>query len=254
MKKTEANLPIFMQDQKTREILRDASSCIPDKARAYIVGGAIRNSVYYRLFKEKMPQRDYDLLFIGDRNLFIRNLLNHGFVYGHMRRKSEVVLKKKKIPKPRIDILTDYVFLDIHISTEKNVIKNLKHESNFTINGFAILLKDADSEEWYEQIIALPRALQDLKNKKLRVNAIKHPAGLFACLRFMSIGFKPPSKKEVKDLLLALGKLGKYKYERNIKKTLTYVGGENRAKQLAKKIGINKDIFDFKVIKSLGKE
>lgn len=97
----------------------------------------------------------------------------------------------------------------------------------------------------------MPRAFKDLKNKQIYVGIIAHPANLFACLRFMSKGFKKPSKKEIKALLKALGKLEKWRYEKNVKKVFDYVGGEKAARKLVKSLGIKKDLFNFKTIEEL---
>ena len=248
MQKNHRDLPVFMHDDKTREILNEAISCIPAGTQAYIVGGAARNSVYYKFFKKKLPSRDYDLLLIGDKNLFIKNLKKYGFSYGHTRKKHEITMKKKLISHPKE--LKDYVYLDIHLSSEKSILKNLKQQSSFTINGFALSLRDINSQEWYDKIIALPAALHDIKNKQLRVNVIAHPGNLFACLRFMSLGFKPPSSKEISMLHHSLRKLEKYRFDKNVQKAYRYVGGERRARKLAKDIGITEDIFDFETVRS----
>lgn len=242
------DLPVFMYAAKTYEILKQAASAVPKGGKAYIVGGVVRNALYYRFFRKKLPQRDYDIVFIGSKERFIKNLRSQGFSYEHMRRKHEVSLKKKKVDKPKR--LSDYVVLDIHFS-KKSIIKNLKDHAGFTINGFALSLKDIASKNWYGKIISLPGALGDLKKRKLRVNVISHPADLFACIRFVSKGFKAPSKEEVKALLKNLGKLEKWRYERNVEKVFDYVGGEKKARKLVKKLGIKQDIFDFRIIKGL---
>lgn len=241
-------LPVFMQDPKTFEILKDVKSAIPKNTKAYLVGGAVRNALYFKLFNEKLPQRDYDVLLIGDKGGFVKNLRSFGFVYGLIKRKHEITLKKKRVPKPKHKF-DDYLFLDIHISGERNILKNLRDNSNFTINGFALSLKDITSGSWHRKIVSLPNSLKDLKDKRLRVNAIAHPAELFACLRFMSRGFKPPSQKEVKGLLTALSSLEKWRFEKNVKKLFDYVNGRGEARKLAKKLGIEKDIFDFRTVK-----
>ncbi len=239
-----------MQDPKTFEIFKAAKLAIPKKTKVYLVGGAVRNALYFKFFNKKLPQRDYDILLVGDKVKFIKNLRAGGFIYGFIKRKHEVTLKKKKIPRPRHEF-DDYVFLDIHLTDEKSILKNLKDNSNFTINEFALSLREIDAKNWHEKVISLPGAMRDLKTKKLRVNVIVHPANLFACLRFMSKGFKPPSKKEIKELLIALGSLEKWRYKRNIKKLFDYVGGENNAKKLVKKLGIKENVFDFDIIKKL---
>lgn len=85
-----------MQDPKTSKILSEVISKIPKENKIYIVGRAIRNAVFYKLFKKKMPQRDHDLLFIGKKEKFIKNLRAIGFSYGSLRRKNEFTLKKKE--------------------------------------------------------------------------------------------------------------------------------------------------------------
>lgn len=244
-------LPIFMHDSKNFEILKDAKFAIPKNAKAYLVGGAPRNALYFKLFNKKLPERDYDILFVGNKDNFVKNLRSRGFVYGEIKRKNEIVLKKKKIPKPNRKSFSDYVYLDIHFSDENSVLKNLKENANFTINGFALSLKDVDSENWHKKIISLPNAMKDLENRKLHINIISHPANLFACLRFMSKGFKKPSKEDIKKLLFSLKKLEKYKFKRNVNKVFDYVGGEKEARKLAKRLGIKKDIFNFKIIEKL---
>lgn len=244
------NLPVFMQDCKTSEILKLASAVIPKNTRAYIVGGAVRNAIYFELFHKRLPQRDYDLLVIGDGKQFVKNLRFVGFTYGLIRRKYDITLKKKKIDNPK-NQFKDYVILDIHFSEEKSVRKNLKKVSGFTINAFALPLQAVNSKDWRKKIICLSESINDLKKKKLRINVISHPAMLFACIRLMSKGFKKPQKEDVKRLLKALGKLEKWRYKRNIKKVFDYVSGEEKAKKIAKNLGIKENIFDFDIIKKL---
>ena len=40
------------------------------------------------------PAKDYDILIVGDFNRFIKNVRRHGFIYGKIRKKNDVVLKK----------------------------------------------------------------------------------------------------------------------------------------------------------------
>lgn len=239
-----------MQDSRTMEILKLASAVIPKNTRAYMVGGAVRNAIYFELFHKRLPQRDYDILVIGDGKQFVKNLRFVGFTYGFIRRKHNITLKKKRIDNPK-DQFKDYVFLDIHFSEEKSVRKNLKKVSGFTINAFALPLQAVNSKYWRKKIICLSESLSDIKRKVLRVNVISHPAMLFACIRLMSKGFKKPQKEEVKYLLKALGNLEKWRYKHNVKKVFDYVGGEKKARMLVKKLGIKKDIFDFSTIKEL---
>ncbi|MEK7132729.1 MAG: hypothetical protein AAB830_01635, partial [Patescibacteria group bacterium] len=241
---------IFTREGKTAEILKYVIASIPPKAKVYVVGGAARNAVYQELFKKSLPQRDYDILIVGDFNRFIKNVRRHGFIYGKIRRKNDVVLKKKLIPDPQS--ITDYIVLDIHRSHESSVLKNLKSNSAFTINGFAIPLRNYLSQNIKKFLIALPEAVSDLKNHRLRLNISGykgHPGNLFSCLRFMSIGFTPPDKEGVALLLKQLPRLEKWRFERNVKKVFGYVGREKKARQLAKRLGVEVDIFNFEKLK-----
>lgn len=242
----------FSKDNATSEILREAIVSIPQKTKVYVVGGAARNSIYYDIFKKPLPQRDYDLLLVGNLNKYVENLRkNHHFIYGRIRRKNEVVLMKKLTLKPQY--ITDYLVLDIHRSYESSVQKNLKENSAFTINGFAIPLKYYLIKKNKKYILSLPGAMHDLKNKRLRLNIpgyTGHPANLYACLRFMSLGFKPPVKKEVELLLKRLPKLEKRRFESNVQKVIGYVGGKQKAQKLVKQLGIKLDIFNIKKIRA----
>src|SRR3989344_1757829 len=243
-------LPVFMQDPKTYEILKEVAEAIPKGCQVYLVGGAARNAVYYRLFHKKMPHRDYDILAIGNYKRFIQALRKRKFAYGLIKRKKVLVLKKKVVSKPRKSRFEDYVFLDIKFSKD-SARKNLEEGVNFTINGFAIPLKALTSEKWYKQTLRLPTAVQDLKARQIQINQSFHASDLYSCLRFMSLGFKPPPKKETILMLKNLKRIDKRRFQRNIKKLFRYVGGEKRAKQLSRKLGIKENICDLKAIKNL---
>lgn len=243
-------LPLFLHDKKTNEIFKIVVASIPKDTKAYLVGGAVRNAVYYKYFKQELPQRDFDILLIGDYAGFIKNLRDKGFIFGKIKRRHEVIVKMKRIPKP-IHIHNDYLYLDIHISKEKSALKNLAQNSNFTINGSTISLKNIFREDWLDKLISLPGALVDLKNKRLKLNQLSHPANLFACMRFMSLGFKQPKQTEIDLLLKSLSGLREPRYGKNVKKLFGYVGGEGNARKLLKKLKIKQDIFDLKVIKTL---
>jgi len=198
-----------------------------------------------------MPMRDHDVFLIGSPKEFISNLRKRGFVYGKLKRKYERVIKKKKFPGAKE--LKDFVFLDIHFSSDKSILKNLQENTNFTINGFALQLNEIVSKGWHKKVISINNAKEDLKKKQLRVNAYSHPAQLYACVRFVAAGFKPPTKNEIDSLLLLLRRLRKNQLERNFKKVFAQTGGKEKAKEIVKKIGIKEDIFSFKTIKNLRK-
>ena len=244
-------LPLFMQDEITNKILREAITCIPKRKKVYLVGGSVRNSLFYKYFKKKLPFRDYDVFVSGNPKEFISNLRKKGFTYGKLRRKNERVLKKKRFPKAKT--LKDFVFIDIHFS-EGDIMKNLHKSSNFTINGFALPLEKIIDKNWEKEITSVKNAKRDLRNKQLHVNTYHHPAQLYACIRFISFGFKSPSKKEIEGLLNLLKKLRKNQLKRNLHKVFGQTRGEKKAEQIVKKMGIKEDVFSFKTIKKLRKK
>lgn len=255
MSKATPNYRYFSRTGIISEILQQVIDSTPPKTKVVIIGGAARNAVYYELFKKSLPQRDFDLVLTGDLKKFTDGLRKkHGFTYGKIRKKNELVLMKKLVAKPKT--VTDYLVLDIHLSNESNILKNLQNNSAFTINGFGIPLNKYLGKNILSVTVSLPGSMADLKNKKLKINLSgtqKHPGNLFACLRFMSLGFCAPSKKEVALLLEQLPHLEKWRFTRNVKKVFNYVGGKQKARQLVKKLGIKTDIFDFNKLKALNK-
>ena len=239
-----------MHDEATNAILREVVAATPKGTNIYLVGGAVRNAVYYALHGKKMVQRDYDILVIGDSGAFIKNIRSRGFIYGKIRRKRQTVLKKKKIAKPQS--IADYVVLDAHtICDEKTPMKNLQKHANFTVNGFTLPLKAATSKLWYKKLVALPTALADLKSMQLRVNVSESPGDPFAAIRFMSKGFKAPTSSDIRVLLQSLQKMEKWRYEKNVRKILSYVGGEDEVRALLKKLKVKVNIFDFDAIRNM---
>ncbi|HRY59991.1 MAG TPA: hypothetical protein P5096_01275 [Patescibacteria group bacterium] len=249
MDKNKKELPIFLQNPKVRGISKEVVDSIPKDKKVYLVGGMVRNALYYQYFKKILPSRDFDIAFVGNRQGFVSNLIKKGFIYGKTKKKNEIVLKKSKIKKPKA--IQDYVVLDIHSDGDQDIKKQIKGKANFTIGSFALELKDILSEDWADKVITTPQAAKDLKNKQIRVNALnkEHPFQIFSCIRLMSLGFKKPSKKDIDRLLKLLFTTdNKERFDINIKKVFDYVGGEKKARILLKKLGIKKDIFDFSVI------
>lgn len=229
--------PIFFQEPETKAIFREIVNCLPKGTKLYIVGGAMRNAMYYAIFRKKLPQRDYDCVVIGNAEKLIKNLRQSGFAYGEMKRKHQIHLQKRKHSPAKHPL--DYVLLEIRWNCEDNIKQNTRNRSNFTINSFVIEIRDLFSGHWRKRVFHLPGAIEDLKRKQLKLNSTRHQANLFACLRFMSLGFKPPSKEEVKRLVEILPKLPKKKRKKNIEKLYSYVGGRKKAEKLARKIGVN---------------
>jgi len=243
------NKLIFLHNTKVSDIFREIEMSIPENSQLFLVGGTLRNSVFYHFFKKKLKQRDYDLIFIGDRKQFVNNLRNLKFRYSKLRRKSQVVLKKEIVKNPK-DI-GDFVVLDISFSVQKDIYDILRKKINFTINGLAINIKDLFSDIWMKKIITLPHSITDIKAKQLRLNTEKKTffgTDLYACIRFVSQGFKKPLKDEIDILFRAMKKLPKYKFERNKTKVFDYVGGKEKAKKIVQKMGLNEDVFSFETV------
>ena len=241
---------LFSREGKIKEVFTQVIGAIPKGSKVWVIGGAARNVIYFEVFRKALPQRDFDLVFIGDPKNFIENLRKKGFRYGRIRRKEEVVLRKELVKNPKST--AEYLFLDIHLSKEKSIMKNLERNAAFTINGFAIPAEKYLSKQILSYTKYLPHAMIDLKQKQLRLNPNGyqgHPGNLFSMLRFMSAGFKAPKKKEVELLLKELPNLEEWRFERNVQKVFSYVGGEKKARALVRSLGITYDVFGFKILK-----
>ena len=244
--------PIFLQNSKVLKIFKEIEKSIPEKSQLFLVGGTLRNSVFYHFFKKTLPQRDYDLIFVGNRETFVDNLRSLNFRYGKIRRKNQTVLKRAIVEDPK-DI-NDFVVLDINFSEKHDIYEILKNKINFTINGFALNVKHIFNNNWIKKMIRLPHSMDDIKSRYLRLNTEKtnfFGADFYACIRFISAGFKKPSGDEIEILYRQMKKLPKYKFERNKKKVFDYVGGKEKAEKIVKKMGLNEDVFSFGTIRKL---
>lgn len=248
-----SNFYLF-EDVDLKNYFKEINQCVPKGSKLFLVGGTLRNLVYYSFFKKKLIQRDYDLILIGNHEKFIQNLRRLGFKYGKIRRKNQIVLKKFKI-KNNKDFFENIV-LDISFFENAEINSLLKNKINFTINGFAIEFKNIFKENWLDYLIKLPFAIEDIKTKKIRLNTQKTDffgTDLYACIRFMSQGFKQPTKKEIDILFNSLKKLPKYKFERNKNKVFDYVGDDKKLRKILKELGLKEDIFSFDKINDLRK-
>jgi hypothetical protein len=249
-KETNTQLPVFMHEPKTVAFLKEVTDAIPASSEAFLVGGGARNAVYHRMFGNSLPQRDYDIVVTCSLRTYVKRLAEKGFlVKKGIRRKGNIVMHKARVPKPKTN--RDYLVLDLHSTT--NMRKDLREETNFTMNGFAIPLSTITRADWYAKTMKLPMAERDLRAKRLRVNSYKMPTTLFAALRFMSLGFSAPSKAEIKRLLVKLTEIEEWRFERNVKKVFEYVGGERKARALVKRLGITVNIFDFDALREFRK-
>lgn len=233
----------FSRDSEISSVIKEVIAAIPNKTKAFMVGGAARNVIYYEFFKKSLPQKDFDIIVFGDIESFIKNIRSFGFVYGKSRKKTHCILRKKI----RNNESTYYIKLDIFKALEGGPLVNLEKVAGFTINGFAIPLEKYLTHNVLKHTISLPGAITDLRKKQLHLNLLGYktfPGNIFSALRFMSIGFKKPSKKEVMLLLAELPNIKEKWFERNINKVFDYTDGENNARELVKKLDIKIDLFD----------
>ena len=210
--------PNFLQNRKVHEIFQEIKKSIPANSQLFLVGGTMRNSVFYHFFTKRLPQRDYDFIFIGNRKKFVDNLRTLKFTYGKIRRKYQTVLKKTIVKNPK-DI-NDFVVLDIYFSEKQDIYGLLKNKINFTINGFALNIEHIFDNSWIKKMVKLPHSIEDIKAKQLRLNTEKtnfFGTDFYACIRFISAGFKKPTEQETNILYHQMRKLPKYKFERNNK-------------------------------------
>jgi len=247
---------VFLKDKKIKKAFEEIVDCIVPNSEIYLVSGSVRNSIYYKFFQKKLPQRDFDAVVIWNPHTFINNLKNKWWSDDNKIKKTNWIIlhKAKQWIKDTKHNFKNYVFLDLIFSKPKRRIRsNLRNNANFTLNWWAINLKDIFSKDRFEKLIILPLTIEDIKNKTIRLNN-KHNCdwtNIFACIRFMSQWFKKPKKEETNLMLKAMKSLSKERFERNIPKLFDYVGWENNARKLLKKLWITKDIFNYETVNNL---
>jgi hypothetical protein len=240
-------LPIILKDTYVEAALREVVELTPKGQEVYLHGGALRNSIYFHLTGEIMPQRDYDLIVMGDKDSFISALTNAGFIMGKKNTPTTVVLKKPKKENPSEDF-ADWIVLDVVFRQNTTIETVLAEKVNFTINGSAIKLEDLFLPTWYERLISLPGAMQDLKSRVIKTNKA-YPINIYACIRFVSQGFSV-STEEVEGMVVGLKEIPLEKFQTNVDKVISYVGSREAVLSIAKQIGVRINILDLKEIQA----
>lgn len=242
------DLPIFLNNPSTKEILDQVIPLIPEGTEVYLFGGAVRNALYFKYFEEEMTQRDFDCIVIGDGETFAQNLVNAGFIFGSKNTEKSKVLKKVRIAEP-VHQYDDWLYLDCKIyplgETADGVMNRI---SDFTISGVALNLKYIESNDWQERVVAIPKALEDIQEKQLTV-VKAYSISLHKIIRMVSRGFKKPSEEEVGLCLEKMKDIPEDKFITNTEKTIRYVGSEDEVLKISKDIGINFDILKYEEVK-----
>ncbi len=242
--------PLFLKVLSTKIILNEVKNSIPEETKVYLFGGTIRNALHYVYFNEEMTQRDYDCIVIGDGETFAKNLLSLGFIFGNKNSEKAKVLKKARTANP-VHQYDDWVYLDCKIYPPTETIESILEQiSDFTISGVAMNIADIDNPGWQKNIYSIPKAVEDIES--MRLETVKfYPANIFKIIRFISRGYQPPSEDDLRENMKKLREINQEKFELNAGKTIRYVGGLEKALEIAKSIGIRENIFDFEKIKTL---
>lgn len=242
-------LPVFLENPSTKRILAEVKDLIPEGTKVYLFGGAVRNAIYHDHFGEEMTQRDYDCIIVGDGEKFAENLTNTGFTFGSKNSAQSKILKKNRIPEP-IHIYDDWVYLDCKIhGSDENIVSILEKTSDFTISGVALDINDIFSLDWRDHIFAIPHAIEDIQNKQIRL-VTAYSASIYKIIRLVSRDFKKPSQEEIGVIYKKLSEISEKKFTANVEKTVRYVGSEEKVIEIAKDLGITKNILNFNEIKA----
>ena len=183
----------FVNDERIVQIFWEILWVLPKNETFYLVGGTVRNALYYDIHKIKLPQRDYDIAYIGNKISTIIPLLESiGFVLSSTFGKDQFIMKK-----PRTEWANNsdgYIFLDISIAKENFFLTMPKVD--FTIGGLTIDLQKIFDSDWKNSLRWLPTTWNDIWEKRL----ISHNIGsrsLFRAIRFIYLGFLPPIQSDI---------------------------------------------------------
>lgn len=155
--------------------------------------------MFYKYHGTHLPQRDFDISFTrGNLQIFKKRLLASGFELGKLNTTTSFTVKRKI---QNISLIKNgYVYLDV--STDTSYSSSQFNKSDFTIGCFNIPLRKVLNENWIKWTNHLPQGVRDIKNKQLHLHKVGMRS-LFRCVRFVDMGFSPPSKTEMLYILKA---------------------------------------------------
>lgn len=248
------NTPIYFYSDVAREEMFNIVKDLPEAVEVYLVGGAVRNALIQTFHQETWRQRDYDQIVTKGADEYFSYLEARGFRNSsHDRPMQRIMAKALSEDAPEISYEENLVF-DMHVVEGTTAADNLRNETGLLINGVAISLRDIFRDDWEACLVTLPGALDSIQQRQVRVNEYgydKQPSNIFACLRFIGAGFSAPPQEEVRKLLLELLKLDHEKYQKNLTKLSDYVGGDDHARELGRRvIDQDVDLFNEEVTKS----
>ncbi len=247
-------LPLNFNSVEDKKVLQTVCSNLPDDVEVYLIGGALRNALFRYFHGYVLPQRDYDQIITKNSNSYFKYLTGLGFVKGRIDRPTQRVMRKAHTGNPDMEDYHQWIVFDNHMVDDTTPLENLQSSVGLTVNGCALSMRELFSDGWFSKLISLPGALNDIKDKQLRVNMSGYKdqaANFFAVLRFMYVGFVPPPANEVQLLLNELPNLESERFARNVTKVWSYTNGEKNARQLVKQLGINIDVFNESEVKKL---
>jgi len=249
-------LPLHYNSQEAEEEFKRVMSNLSADVFAYLMGGCVRNALIKEFHGQILIQRDYDQIITQGTAIYKKFLESHGFLEHPYPSKQDVqdIYRKPLFGDPVKEDYHDWLVFDLHTVDGTTIEDNIKNNTAFTINGCAIKANDVLTKSWSEALIeGLPTAIQDIKDRLLRVNLDGYkssPASFYAMLRFMSVGFSAPGPEEVNLLLDELPRLEHARFDRNVQKVWEYVGGEAKARELVQSLGITVDVFDEAEVKN----
>ena len=106
----------YIDDEEIISIFEVVIRCLPTNSQVYLVGGSMRNAMFYKYHGTHLPQRDFDISFTsGNLQIFKKKLLTNGFELGKLNTATGFTVKKK-IGYTSL-IKNGYVYLDVSTDT-----------------------------------------------------------------------------------------------------------------------------------------
>jgi len=242
------NTSIFFYSETAEKTMIDIAENLPAGVEAYLVGGVLRNALVRKYHGEIWTQRDYDQVATNNSEEYLNYLHEKGFDFRGIVEPGHKTASKPVVDNPREISYEDNLVFDIHLADGTSIEDNLKYNSGLSINGFALSLRDIFADDWEKKLIALPCALDSIKNKQILVNNEGYQSDsnyFFALIRFMGLGFSGPAHDDVIKLLKTISELPSGRYQKNIMKLVSYLGSEDKVRETVNSLGIHDlDIFN----------